>query len=109
MSRAGQSCGTRGNRQGRPKGSRNTKTDLAEILDEKVKVKIGGKVRKRTKRQAMLLAAVNKGLNGDVKAIANVLNLAERLGLNDRRADDTPLGAQDEAIIAAAIKRATEL
>ena len=70
--------GRSGNPRGRPKGTRNLKTDLAEELAETVLLTEGGKTRKVSKQRAMLKATVNKAIRGDTRAHALLLTLRER-------------------------------
>ncbi len=66
--------GNSGNKKGRPKGSKNTYTLLVEILGQKINVKKeDGQTIKISKKAAMLTQLVNKGVKGDIKAIATLL------------------------------------
>jgi hypothetical protein len=49
--------GKSGNPQGRPKGTKNLKTDLAEELCEKILVHEGGQARKLSKQRALVKAS----------------------------------------------------
>src|SRR5215469_2130 len=69
------SKGKSGNPKGRPRGSRNLKTDLLEELGSKVIVKEGSKRRSLTKQQALLKRLVERGFGGDHKAIALLFGL----------------------------------
>jgi hypothetical protein len=69
--------GSSGNPKGRPKGSKNLKTDLIEELQEMILVREGnGRRRRISKQRALLKTIMAKGLNGDAKAYAAALNLA---------------------------------
>lgn len=65
--------GQSGNWNGRRKGSKNTYTLLQEILDQKISVSDNGKQIKISKKIAMLTQLVNKGVQGDIKAISSLL------------------------------------
>lgn len=60
--------GRSGNPAGRPKGSRNFKTDLIEELQERISVRAGESVKKISKQQALIKTMVNKALKGDIRA-----------------------------------------
>jgi hypothetical protein len=64
--------GRSGNPKGRPKGSRNFRTDLLAELEERIPVREGERVRPMTKQQALIKTMINKALKGDVRA-ADVL------------------------------------
>ena len=55
---------------GRPKGSRNRKTIIKEILDltKRMKNPVTGKIHEMTVEQQIIFAIANKALKGDVKA-----------------------------------------
>jgi hypothetical protein len=62
--------GQSGNPQGRPTGSKNTYKLLNDILNQKIVVLEGDEKIKISKKMAMLTQLVNKGVKGDIKAIA---------------------------------------
>ena len=97
-----------GNRPGRRKGKKNTKTAFAEMLAEPVPITINGKKRRVPIDSAILIVSAQKALKGDMKAIAFIMNLAERFGLTDSTDDKAPVGEDEAAIIEAAIRRRTE-
>jgi hypothetical protein len=97
--RAGQS----GNPRGRPKGSKNLETLLAEALDEKVVVKEDGQRRAITKREVIIKQLVNKSASADLQAIRMLLGIkqgfkstveAESFG-----AGDQPLADADRQVM----------
>ena len=67
--------GQSGNKKGRPKGSRSLKTLVAEELDKRVKVRVNGRSRYFTKGEIISNVLVNKALEGNLKAIAQLANL----------------------------------
>lgn len=92
--------GHSGNPAGRPKGSRNLKTDLAEELAAKVQVKEGGSVTTVTKQKAAVKSLVNKALSGDAKSLALLLTLLPKLFPPDEaEAVEAPLSKTDLAIL----------
>jgi hypothetical protein len=97
-----------GNPKGRRKGKKNTKTALAELLAEPVPMTINGKKRRVPKDSAILIVTAQQALKGDMKAVAFIMNLAERFGLTDSADDKAPIGEREAAIIEAAIRRRME-
>lgn len=71
--------GRSGNPKGRPKGSRNLKTDLAAISQRAISVRENGKTRRMSQQKAMLLSAYSKAIQGDQKAASNLINLTLRI------------------------------
>lgn len=68
--------GQSGNTKGRPKGSKNFATVIADELRARIPVVENGRRRKITKRQAVAKQLVNKAVAGDFKAIPTLLNEA---------------------------------
>ena len=68
--------GKSGNPSGRPKGSRNLRTDLMEELNEKIVVTEGGQQRTISKQRALVKAMMAKGMKGDTSAGKAIFNLA---------------------------------
>lgn len=93
--------GQSGNKKGRPKGSKNTYTLLQKILDQKINVTEGGQQIKISKKIAMLTQLVNKGVQGDIKAIAALLPhmLASDLKEEDKNRALASLNHDDRQII----------
>ena len=60
--------GTSGNRRGRPPGSKNRKTVIAEVAEEMHWVVENGKRERRSTLELMLQLIRNKALAGDLKA-----------------------------------------
>lgn len=77
--------GESGNKKGRPKGRKNLHTLLDEILNQKIIMKENGKTIRVSKKTAMLLQLVNKGVKGDTKAI---LSLAPYISIADIKAEE---------------------
>ena len=71
--------GRTGNPRGRPKGSRNLKTELLEELHEKVLVKERGTRHTVSKQRAMLKSLTARALQGDARAASLLINLVLRL------------------------------
>ena len=91
--------GRSGNPNGRPKGAKNLKTDLAAELNEQVVIHEGAHSKKVSKQRAMLKSLMAKALSGDVGAIAKICGLVERLLLPGECADDDPHLSPDDQLI----------
>lgn len=72
-------AGRSGNPRGRPLKSRNLKTDLLDELSESIPIRERDRHRHVSKQRALLKTLVNRGLGGDVRAIAAVFALIARL------------------------------
>jgi hypothetical protein len=99
--------GKSGNPSGRPKGSRNLRTDLMEELAEKIVVSEGGQQRTISKQQALVKAMMAKGMKGDTSAGKAIFNLAlgfeqvtsqERISLVMSDDDDAVMHAYKEKV-----------
>ncbi len=71
--------GKSGNKKGRPKGAKNFKTDLKDVLGETIPVTMNGKTKRITKQKAMLLTTVAKAVKGDIKATNTVISMVQKL------------------------------
>lgn len=92
--------GQSGNKKGRPKGTKNLKTDLAEELAEKIPVMIDGKQVKLSKQRLMLKALAAKAIKGDVRAADRLIRLvAQTVGLDPHTQADRELSLDDQAIL----------
>ena len=67
--------GQSGNRKGRPKGSKNTATLMAEALAQPISIVEGEVKRLVTKREAMVLSIVQGAIKGNPKHVAAVLTI----------------------------------
>jgi hypothetical protein len=91
--------GRTGNPKGRPPKSLNLKTDLASELSESITVRENGKVRRVSKQAALLKRLIAKALDGDVRAIANVLALSASILNDSPPPEDDALGPDELAIV----------
>ena len=95
--------GQSGNPQGRPKGSKDLKTDLLEELAETMRITEGGRERRITKQRALIKAQVVRGIKGNDRAAAKVLDLTLKiLGIEDLEAEDeVPLTQEEREVFEA--------
>lgn len=75
--------GQSGNPKGRPKGTPNHRSTVDKVMNEKVSVREGDKIRLVTKFEAMLQAQTNKGMKGDARGAEMVINVMAKTGLLD--------------------------
>ncbi|MEQ8321893.1 MAG: DUF5681 domain-containing protein [Rhodospirillales bacterium] len=94
--------GQSGNSKGRPKGTRNLKTDLEEELKETITVSESGRSKRLSKQRALVKAMVAKALKGDARSTALLLGLIDKLISPDEpNAGDASLSPEDAKIIEA--------
>lgn len=67
--------GQSGSPRGRPKGTKNLRTDLNEELAETIAVKEGGQQLVISKQRAMLKSLMAKSIKGDTAAARALINL----------------------------------
>ena len=91
--------GKSGNPKGRPKGTKNLKTDLEEELRESVLLKEGSVRKKISKQRAMLKATVAKALKGDVRAAETILKLIDKLLDEEVSKPEQPLTKDETNLI----------
>ncbi|MGE0829239.1 MAG: DUF5681 domain-containing protein [Hyphomonadaceae bacterium] len=94
------------NPKGRPKGSRNFRTELADVLN----MKVGARGKRLTVRKAVFMKQVEKAMDkGDTRAAEIILKeahaLEEREDLRAAQAEQHVIDAEDEAVLTDALKR----
>ncbi len=99
--------GESGNPAGRPKGTKNLKTDLQEEMSEKISVMERGNQVTYTKQQALVKTLSTKALKGDLRAINTLISLMNRLLVDeeDAIAEEKPVSTSDQALFDAFLKR----
>ncbi len=92
--------GPRSNRPNRGRVNRNLKTDLLDELGERIEVKANGRPVRLSQQRALIKALAVKGIKGDVRAIAKLLDLALKvLGPEHGAAPVVDLSDADQAIL----------
>jgi hypothetical protein len=90
--------GRSGNAKGRPKGSKNLMTELAEELRETIVVREGGVTKRVSKSRAMVKRQVELALKGDPKALSCLFGLA-RFQTPEGDEAESDVGPDDLAIL----------
>ena len=99
--------GCSGNPKGRPKGSRNVQSVVSQVVNEKIAVRENGRVRKVTKFEAMLQAAVVKAVKGDSRSLNTIFAIMARTNqlAEGETETTTSLPEEDAAIIGDFLRR----
>jgi Family of unknown function (DUF5681) len=98
--------GQSGNPNGRPKGTRNFKTDLREELSEIVSFREGNRDVSISKQRAPIKRLVTSAINGDARGIATVMSFCA-LTFSDE-SDDQQQAPEDREIINAFSRRSVK-
>lgn len=96
--------GQSGNPKGRPKGARNLTLELAEELNQKIRIREGDKESYVSKQRAIIKAMVTKALKGDTRAALTVLTVRARL-IDDDDASGEAISASDQALLDEYVER----
>lgn len=93
--------GCSGNSKGRPKGTKNLRTDLNEVLQERITVTEGDRKVRMSKQRAVVKSLVAKTLKGDSRSATTLLNTMFRaLGFADTAIDvEQPLDANEQELM----------
>ncbi len=70
-----------GNIRGRPKSKKSGLTDISGLLNERVKVKAGGKVREMGPFEAGLWKLAKRAVDKDLRAILKFVKICEEYGV----------------------------
>jgi hypothetical protein len=91
--------GNAGNPKGRPKGSRNVKTTLSELLSGSIAIAGDGKPRRISMMEAIAMKIAHASLHGDVRTGLKLLELMARIEADDEDRAVIPLADEDRAIL----------
>ncbi len=73
--------GQSGNPKGRPQGRENIATTIHRILQEKIRIRDGTRVRTASKIAAAIQVTVNKALSGDQRAFWKLIEMAGKYNI----------------------------
>jgi hypothetical protein len=90
--RAGQS----GNPAGRPKGTKNLATDVAEELAQQISVNEGGNQLIISKQRAMVKTLVARSLKGDARAAVTLISLIKNSEISEASKSITESMSNDD-------------
>src|SRR3984893_2958761 len=96
--------GQSGNSNGRPKGTRNFKTDLRDELGEMTSFREGGREVSISKERALIKRLVASAIDGDARSIATLMSFCAR-AFGDDDEDRQPEAPEDQEIMHAFGKR----
>jgi hypothetical protein len=102
--------GNNANPKGRPKGSRNRKLVVSEILMEPIAVRQGDKTTMMPKIAVAVQNQLNMALRSNLKAIEGAIRFGERNGVfapREDQQDPEPLSDSDKEILADFIRRSS--
>jgi uncharacterized protein DUF5681 len=94
--------GVSGNPKGRPRKTKNLKTDLFEELNEKITVREGEQLIRISKQRAVVKTLTAKTLKGDPRTANTLVNLMLRFVAADLMQEDTDdtLDSQEAEVVA---------
>ena len=95
-----------GNPNGRPKGTRNFKTDLRDELGEMTSFREGGREVSISKQRALIKRLVASAIAGDARSIATLMSFCARAFGDD--SDDQQQALEDREIVQAFARRSTK-
>ena len=97
--------GQTGNPGGRPKGSRNANTVLRNFVLEEITITENGSKRRLTKLELIVKRLVDRGIDGDLRAIAMLLAMLDGpQGITDPQSS-ADRDQEDKKVVQAAIAR----
>ena len=91
--------GQSGNAKGRPKRTKNLKTDLSEELSETIRIREGDREYPISKQRAVLKALVAKAVKGDMRAATSLISLCARLFGVAEPEEEQPLSEPDQRLL----------
>ncbi|WP_347265246.1 DUF5681 domain-containing protein [Nitrobacter sp.] len=95
--------GVSGNRAGRKNGSKNKRTIIIELMEQRLGRRIDD-ISKLSRYEGMLLKGIQKALGGDTKAMAFILRRYDDAESLRSRAELTP-SEQDEIVYATLVEK----
>jgi hypothetical protein len=96
--------GQSGNPRGRPKGVKNEATILRDLLNRKIDIREGGRVRKITVFEAILLRFTEDALKGNTKTAAFLFNRYAGIQAGESQ-PATDISEDDREVLDAFVRR----
>ena len=87
--------GQSGNPKGRPRKTRNIKTEFLEEMSEAISIVENGSRKDISKRRAVLKSIINKAMSGDHKSAEKVIEIDRLFAPTDSPHDDLRLTEED--------------
>lgn len=98
--------GRSGNPKGRPKGARSLKTDLANLMEKRLRIREDGEQRHVSGQELMLLKLFEKAAKGDIKATTQIIGMVMRLDASEPPEKEPEIVTEnDHAIVADFLRR----
>ena len=100
--------GVSGNARGRPKGTKNLKTQVEEAMTASIPIQVGAKTKRVSRIAGVVLRQLQKALMGDGPAAITVIKMASQLGLLQDSAGNSgeiALSREDQQILDELIAR----
>ena len=100
--------GVSGNTRGRPKGTRNLKTQVEEAMTASIPIQVGAKTKRVSRIAGVVLRQLQKALMGDGPAAITVIKMASQLGFLQDSAGNSgeiALSREDQQILDELIAR----
>jgi Family of unknown function (DUF5681) len=91
--------GQSGNPNGRPKGTRNFKSDLRDELSETISFREGNREVSISKQRALIKRLVASAIEGDARSVATLMSFCARAFGDDN--DEQEQAAEDREIVEA--------
>lgn len=97
--------GRSGNPKGRPKGSRNMKTDLDVALRARMRVTKDGRAVSMSTQQVLIARLIEQSLKGDIRSLSKLFDLIGTHLTDEEDTIKTKVISQSDAQILEAFKR----
>jgi Family of unknown function (DUF5681) len=98
--------GQSGNPNGRPKGTRNFKSDLRDELSETISFREGNREVSISKQRALIKRLVASAIEGDARSVATLMSFCARAFGDDN--DEQEQAAEDREIVEAFARTSTK-
>ena len=93
--------GRSGNPSGRPKGARSLETDLANLMEKRVRIREDGEQRHVSGQELMLLKLFEKAAKGDTKAAGQIFGMLMKFDAAERSQKEPEIVTDNDRLIVA--------